>query len=171
MFIPIRHRRPIRGWLGSAAASARASISTVTRRPDSPARRGEKDIDNNFYKTVGCWKTYRGAPRLSSGALQFNDSMRNGAWTTVIVVAGKGDDPLNDKDVTVGFYVSGDKMVKDGNGNIARDYTFSIKPDATYEAIFPARSKNGVITSTQGRRWRAARAGVLARSRRCYEPK
>lgn len=113
----------------------------------SPA--GERGVDNNFYRTVGCWKTYRGAPRLSSGALQFNDSMRNGAWTTVIVIAGKGADPLNDKDVTVGFYVSGDKMVKDGNGNIARDYTFSIKPDATYEAIFPASSKSGVITSTK----------------------
>lgn len=110
---------------------------------------GEKGIDNEFYRTVGCWKTYRGPQRLSSGALQFNDSMRNGAWTTVIVVAGKGADPLNDKDVTVGFFASGDKMVKDGNGNIARDYTFSIKPDAKYEAIFPAQSKNGVITSTR----------------------
>ncbi|HMN47154.1 MAG TPA: hypothetical protein PKE27_21430 [Povalibacter sp.] len=110
---------------------------------------GEKGIDNEFYRTVGCWKTYRGPPRLSSGALQFNDSMRNGGWTTVIVVAGKGDDPLNDKDVTVGFFVSADKMVKDGNGNIARDYTFSIKPDEKYEAIFPAQSKNGVITSTK----------------------
>lgn len=109
---------------------------------------GEKGIDNAFYKTLGCWKTYRGPQRLSSGALQFNDTMRNGGWTTVIVVAGKGADPLNDEHVTVGFYVSDDKMVKDGNGNIARDYTFSIKPDAKYEAIFPARSKNGVVTST-----------------------
>jgi hypothetical protein len=110
---------------------------------------GEKGIDNNFYKTVGCWKTYRGPQRLSSGALQFNDSMRNGGWTTVIVVAGQGDDPLNDKQVTVGFFVSSDKMVKDGNGDIARDYTFSIKPDATYEAIFPAQVTDGVITSTK----------------------
>lgn len=110
---------------------------------------GERGIDNNFYKTLGCWKTYRGPRRLSSGALQFNDSMRNGAWTTVIVVAGEGDDPMNDEHVTVGFYVSSDKMVKDGNGNIARDYTFSIKPHARYEAIFPARAKGGVITSTK----------------------
>jgi hypothetical protein len=56
---------------------------------------------------------------------------------------------MNDEDVTVGFYASDDKMVKDGNGNIARDYTFSIKPDAKYEALFPARSKNGVIASTK----------------------
>jgi hypothetical protein len=110
---------------------------------------GEKGIDNNFYKTLGCWKTYRGPQRLSSGALQFNDSMRNGGWTTVIVVVGKGSDPMNDDNVTVGFYMSDDKMVKDGNGNIARDYTFAIKPHAKYEAIFPARSVNGVISSTQ----------------------
>ena len=110
---------------------------------------GEKGIDNNFYKTLGCWKTYRGPQRLSSGALQFNDSMRNGGWSTVIVVAGEGADPMNDPNVTVGFYVSDDKMVKDGNGNIARDYTFAIKPHAKYEAIFPAQSKNGVITSTK----------------------
>jgi hypothetical protein len=109
---------------------------------------GQKGIDNNFYKTVGCWKTYRGPARLSSGALQFNDSMRNGGWTTVVVVAGKGDDPMNDKNAVVGFYVSDDKMVKDGNGNIARDYTFRIKPHAKYEAIFPARVEDGVITST-----------------------
>jgi hypothetical protein len=112
----------------------------------SPA--GEKGIDNNFYRALGCWKTYRGPPRLSSGALTFNDTMRNGGWTTVIVVSGKGNDPQNDKHVQVGFYMSEDKMVKDGNGNIARDYTFRIKPHTKYEAIFPARVSKGVIAST-----------------------
>ena len=110
---------------------------------------GEKGIDNNFYKALGCWKTYRGPPRLSSGALTFNDSMRNGSWTTVIVVSGHGADPMNDKNVKVGFYVSDDKMVKDGNGNIARDYSFRIKPRAQYEGIVPARSVNGRIISTR----------------------
>jgi hypothetical protein len=110
---------------------------------------GEKGIDNNFYRALGCWKTYRGPPRLSSGALTFNDSMRNGSWTTVIVVSGGGSDPMNDKHVKVGFYVSDDKMVKDGNGNIARDYSFRIKPHAKYEGIVAARSVNGRILSTR----------------------
>lgn len=109
---------------------------------------GEKGIDNNFYKALGCWKTYRGPHRLSSGALNFNDAMRDGAWTTVIVVAGDGPDPMNDDHVRVGFYMSKDKMVKDGVGNIARDYTFRIAPHAKYEAIFPARTSNGRILST-----------------------
>jgi hypothetical protein len=109
---------------------------------------GEKGIDNNFYKALGCWKTYRGPHRLSSGALNFNDAMRNGAWTTVIVVAGEGSDPMNDDHVKVGFYVSKDKMVKDGLGNIARDYTFRIAPDAKYEGVLRARTVNGRIIST-----------------------
>jgi len=112
----------------------------------SPA--GEPGIDNTFYQTLGCWKTYRGPPRLSSGALQFNDSMRNGAWTTVIVVSGRGADSMNDAAVNVGFYMSADKMVKDGNGGIASDYTFRIKPHAKYEAIFAARTVDGAVFST-----------------------
>ena len=109
---------------------------------------GDKGVDNVFYRTLGCWKTYRAPPRLSSGALQFNDAMRNGGWTTVIVVSGKGKDPMNDTDAKVGIYASPDKMVKDGNGEIARDYTFRIQPHPKYEGVFSARVKNGVITST-----------------------
>ncbi len=109
---------------------------------------GDKGVDNVFYRTLGCWKTYRAPPRLSSGALQFNDAMRNGGWTTVIVVSGKGSDPMNDANAKVGIYASADKMVKDGNGEIARDYTFRIQPHPKYEGVFSAKVKNGVITST-----------------------
>ena len=110
---------------------------------------GEKGIDNVFYQTLGCWKTYRGPERLSSGALQFNDGMRNGSWTTVIVVSGTGGDPMNDENVEVGFYMSDDDMVKGGDGNVARDYTFRISPHAKYEGVFKARTVGGVIESTQ----------------------
>src|SRR5262249_35471848 len=50
--------------------------------------------------------------------------------------------------VKVGFYVSNDKMVKDGLGAIAQDYTFRIAPHAKYEGILPARTSNGRIIST-----------------------
>ena len=109
---------------------------------------GEAGIDNTFYKTLGCWKTYRGPERLSSGAMQFNDSMRNGSWTMVIVATGTGEDPMNDDDVMVGFYMSDDNMVKGGDGNISADYTFRIEPHKKYEGIFPARTVAGEIIST-----------------------
>jgi hypothetical protein len=108
---------------------------------------GEAGIDNTFYKTLGCWKTYRGPERLSSGALQFNDGMRNGSWTMVIVVSGKGEDPRNDEDVMVGFYMSDDPMVKGGDGNVSPDYTYRISPHDKYEGILPARTEDGIIVS------------------------
>ncbi len=106
---------------------------------------GERGIDNAFYRTLGCWKTYRGPPRKSSGALTFNDSMREGGWTVLVVAHGAGDDPMNDPNVTVGLYMSPDKLVKDGNGEVAPDYTYRIQPHARYEAVFEARSVNGRI--------------------------
>lgn len=114
---------------------------------------GETGIDNAFYRTLGCWKTYRGPPRKSSGALQFNDSMREGGWTVLVVVSGQGADPMNDE-VTVGLYMGQDKLVKDGNGNIAGDYTYRIKPDARFEATFKGRSKAGrIVTETAPEVW------------------
>jgi hypothetical protein len=111
--------------------------------------KGEKGIDNQFYRALGCWKSFRGPPRLSSGAQTVNDPMREGAWTMLIVVHGKGKDPMNDNNVTVGLYTSTDKMVRSGDGKIVEDYTFAIQPNAKYEGIFEAKVKNGRVTSTQ----------------------
>jgi hypothetical protein len=140
---------PDPGLVGVSGAIAEGLNLDGDEKTGFTSPTGEKGIDNNFYKALGCWKTYRGPPRLSSGALTFNDSMRNGSWTTVIVVSGKGADPMNDRNVKVGFYVSDDKMVKDGNGNIARDYSFRIKPHAKYEGIVLARTVKGRIISTR----------------------
>lgn len=110
---------------------------------------GRTGIDNEFYRTLGCWKTYRGPDRLSSGAMTFNDGMRGGSWTVAIVVTGAGDDPMNDDDITVAFYDSEDALVKDANNDIAHNYTFTVNPNKKYEAIFKAKSEDGVITSTE----------------------
>lgn len=107
---------------------------------------GERGIDNNYYRALGCAKSYRGPQRLSAGAISTNDSMRNGGWTVVVVLHGAGKDPMNDANVDVGLYMSSDKLVKDGNNEISPDYTFRIRP-SKLEAIFKARSQNGVITT------------------------
>lgn len=109
---------------------------------------GAKGIDNQYYRALGCAKSYRGPPRLSSGAIGTNDTMRNGAWTMLVTLHGKGKDPMNDSNVTVGFYMSDDKIVKDGNGEVSPDYTFRIKP-SKLEGVFKAKSSKGVITTTK----------------------
>lgn len=108
---------------------------------------GVKGVDNAFYKALGCWKTYRGPHRLSTGAQGENDAMREGAWTVVVVVSGAGKDPMNDKNVQIGFYDSSDKIVRDGMGNVAADYTFSIKPDRVHEAVFKGETRNGRLVA------------------------
>jgi hypothetical protein len=115
----------------------------------SPA--GEKGIDNNFYRALGCTKSYRGPPRLSSGAIGTNDTMHNGGWTVVVVLHGAGKDPMNDDNVDVGFYMSPDKIVKDGNGAVTPDYTFRIK-SSKLEGVFKAKSSKGVISTKQAMR-------------------
>lgn len=107
---------------------------------------GQRGIDNNYYRALGCAKSYRGPPRLSAGAIGTNDTMRNGGWTVLIVLHGAGKDPMNDPNVDVGFYMSSDKLVKDGNGAISPDYSFRIRP-SKLEGIFKAKSSNGVITT------------------------
>src|SRR5262249_23057552 len=56
-------------------------------------------------------------------------------------------DPMNDDRVLVGFYMSNDKMGKDGAGGIDRDYTCRITPHANYEGSLPPRTVNGKIIS------------------------
>lgn len=137
---------PDPGLVGVAGAVAEGFDLDARQTTGFVSPTGEKGIDNNFYLTLGCSKSWRGPPRLSASSLSTNDAMRNGSWTIVIVVAGEGEDPMNDRNVEVGFYMSDDKLVKDGNGAIARDYTFRIKP-STLEAIMPATTANGVIES------------------------
>ena len=110
---------------------------------------GERGIDNEFYRTLGCWKYLRGPARQAGNSQSRNDEMREGLWTVVVVVSGEGADPMNDPSVKVGFYNSNDKMVKDGGGTIARRYTFRIAPDAKFEAILKAKTVNGEIVSTE----------------------
>ncbi|MGE0408428.1 MAG: hypothetical protein AB7P23_04100 [Amphiplicatus sp.] len=108
---------------------------------------GEKGIDNNFYRAVGCLKFYRAPPGQLPAVASGNDNARNGAWTLVIVVSGKGEDPMNDDDVSLGVYMSSDTLTHNGAGNIAHDYTFRIKPHWKYEALFKGKVAGGRITT------------------------
>jgi len=108
---------------------------------------GEKGIDNNFYRALGCLKFYRAPRGQIPAAVSGNDSGRSGVWTLVIVASGQGDDPMNDEHVRLGVYLSADKPARNGAGQIAPDYTYRIRPHARYEAIFNGRISRGRITT------------------------
>lgn len=108
---------------------------------------GEKGVDNNFYRALGCVRWFRGRPYENDHVIRANDRIHAGLWTVVMVVSGKGDDPMNDDEVSIGVYLSSDKLMKDGAGHIARGATFRIKPHERYEAIFKGVVVDGRITT------------------------
>jgi hypothetical protein len=110
---------------------------------------GEHGIDNQYYRAAGCWMAWRGPARQAHHSKYTNDGMRDGVFTVVMVVSGEGKDPANDQNVTVAFYLSRDKLVKDANGGIAHDYSFRINPDPRFQSTIKARTKKGVLESTE----------------------
>jgi hypothetical protein len=113
--------------------------------PDGKTR----GVDNAYYRTAGCWMAWRSPAKQSHHAKYVNDGMRDGVMSIVLVVSGAGNDPRNDNDVTVGFYMSKDKMVKDANGAIARDFSFRVDTDQRFQSLIKARTVDGVIESTE----------------------
>lgn len=103
-----------------------------------------KGVDNGYYKVGGCWVSYRGQPRTSQRGIGINGYMRDGLYTIVIVVSGD-QDPMNDANATFAFYESQDRIVKDSLGKVARDATFTIKPEMKTQSLIPVSIKDGVI--------------------------
>lgn len=109
---------------------------------------GEKGIDNNFYRAAGCWASYRGTAYESQRAVGINGYMRDGLYTILIVISGNKD-PMNDDDVTFAFYQAKDRIVKDAQGQVARDASFAILPTTRTQSLLKAKITNGVIETRE----------------------
>lgn len=108
---------------------------------------GRAGVDNAYYRAAGCWKGWRGPEKSSHHAMYVNDGMRDGVFSVVMVISGEGDDPANDPNAKLGVYLSMDKMVKDANGDIAKDYTFRINTDPRFQSVMDVRTVDGRIES------------------------
>jgi len=109
----------------------------------------DQGVDNQYYRAAGCWMSWRGPTKQSHHAKYVNDGMHDGVFTVAIVVSGQGADPANDANVAVAFYLSKDKLVKDANGAVARDYSFRVNPDPRFQSVVKARTVGGVLESTE----------------------
>jgi len=110
---------------------------------------GKPGIDNEYYRVAGCWMSWRGSTKHSRHAKYINDGMRDGVFSVLVIVSGEGNDPANDGKITVGFYLSKDKMVKDTQSEISQHYSFRINPDPRFQSIIKAKTVNGLLSSTE----------------------
>jgi hypothetical protein len=120
------------------------NLDSKVKATDFTTPEGEKGIDNNYYRAAGCWVSYRGPAYHSQRGVGINGYMRDGLYTIVVVVSGDKD-PMNDDNATLAFYQSKDRIVKDANGQVARDTSFAIKPTTRTQSIVKVKVSNGVI--------------------------
>lgn len=109
-------------------------------------------LDNAVYKAMGCLVEYRGPAHVpgkfvpEDASYYPNDEMRQGVFTMLIMLSGEGNDPKNDPNVKVGFYIAKEQLAKLHNNEIAPDYSYRIDPDPRFMSVVEAKSVNGVIT-------------------------
>jgi hypothetical protein len=118
---------------------------------DFAAPTGEKGIDNQEYRALGCKPEWRGLDGLPSdnavGMKQFHAS---GEWTQVILLRGV-DSLENDDDVEVIYANTPDRPLVDSQGRFLPGATFTIS-DAPprHRNALKGRIANGVLTTAPG---------------------
>ena len=104
---------------------------------------GEKGIDNQLYRALGCIKGRRQGAHLYNF---FNAGMRQGDYTILIEITGM-DNPRNDPQVGVGFYISQDAMVNNPDGVSLTHTSLRVHHDSHYHALTRGKIVNGVLTT------------------------
>jgi hypothetical protein len=103
---------------------------------------GERGIDNQWYRVVGCSNSWQ-STGLSN---QFAIEMLTGSWGILITLEGV-DDIHNDDDVEVGFFANGDPIELSPNREPLPNATYAVHPNPRYHAKTRGRIVNGVLTT------------------------
>jgi hypothetical protein len=103
---------------------------------------GERGIDNQFFRLVGCSKSWQ-STGLSN---QYEIEMYTGAWGILITLKG-AQDPRNAKDVEVGIYANADPIQLSPTREALPNATYAMDQDPRFRATTHGRIVNGVLTT------------------------
>jgi len=103
---------------------------------------GERGIDNQFYRAVGCSKAYQSTGPGNAWTIE----MHTGAWGVLITLAGV-DDIRNDDNVQVVFAANADPIELSPNREPLTNATYAMQQDPRFRATARGRIKNGVLTT------------------------
>lgn len=127
---------------GRDSSSKGKSVPGACAHMDLPGMEGERGVDNQFYRLVGCTKGYQ-----SSGAANtFATEMLTGAWGILITLSDV-DDVRNDAEVKVGFFANADPIELSPSREPLRDATYAVDQDPRFRATTRGRIKDGVLTT------------------------
>jgi hypothetical protein len=103
---------------------------------------GERGVDNQFYRVVGCSNSYQSTGQ-SNG---FNIEMLTGSWGILITLSGVRD-IRNSDDVEVGIYANADPIQLSPTREPLLYATYAIDQNARFQATTHGRIKDGVLTT------------------------
>jgi hypothetical protein len=109
--------------------------------------RGEKGVDNAYYRALGCIGSFRGVPYTAAMSVRSNDKMLEGMYTMVIRLSGNKD-PRNDDAATLEIGYSPDRVNKQTDGRASTSYSFRIVKNEQYSKV-KAVIRNGVVETEQ----------------------
>lgn len=103
---------------------------------------GERGIDNQFFRVVGCSNSFQPTGLSNS----WSTEMLTGAWGILITVSGI-DDIRNDDSVEVGFFANADPIELSSTRVPLANATYAIDQDPRFQAKTHGRIINGVLTT------------------------
>jgi len=103
---------------------------------------GERGIDNQFYRLVGCSKSWQSTGPSNT----FEVEMLTGSWGILLTLKG-ADDMRNAKNVEVGFYANADPIELSPTRQAVPNATYAIEQDPRFHATAHGRIVNGVLTT------------------------
>lgn len=109
---------------------------------------GEKGIDNQLYRVLGCIAAYRPEQHFQSNTIRdfVNSARQDGQVTTVMEVRGLDDD-LNDDQVEVGLYSTRNPTLYDPERKGVPYESYQIDPNPRWQNIGRGKVENGVLTT------------------------
>ncbi len=109
---------------------------------DFPGVDGDTGIDNQWYRTVGCSRSFQ----PNGMSVTFNIAMLTGSWGIVIELQGV-DDLSNDDHVQVSIYANGDPIRLSPAREPLAYASYTPKVDKRFGTNVPGRIEDGVLTS------------------------
>jgi hypothetical protein len=118
------------------------AVPNTCPHDDFRGMNGEHGIDNQFFRLVGCSKSWQ-STGLSN---QYEIEMYTGAWGILITLKG-AQDLRNAKDVEVGIYANADPIQLSPTREALPNATYAMDQDPRFRATTHGRIVNGVLTT------------------------
>ena len=126
----------------------------LDNKPDSPNSftdpdTGEKGIKNQYYRSLGCIRSFRAPPPAHPTLAQAQwDVLRDEMPAWLIEVEGiNSADPKNSDNVTVTITRGTDHVGRDSSGAVRSDMSFVSDPDPRTHNVLHGHIKDGVLTT------------------------